>query len=133
MILGVPAGEHTVLTQLIGFDPGKQTVTIVAGETAALDIRLFHSAIQPRLLGVVATGSGLAAEARVTGPRDPLIYVDGVRMDATSVGESVDPGDIERIEVVIDEAVARYGEEASGGVIQIFLKHESPELPRERR
>ncbi len=45
LILGVPAGEHTVLTQLIGYWPVAQTITVVAGETAALGILLFTSAV----------------------------------------------------------------------------------------
>ena len=62
----------------------------------------------------------------------PLIYIDGVRMPR--VLGNVDPDDIERIEVIRGPAALElYGEEASAGVIQIFLKHESPELPRERR
>ena len=60
----------------------------------------------------------------VTDPPEvlPLVYVDGVRVE-TSFIESLNPDDIERIEVVKGEAaVALHGEEASSGVIQISLK-----------
>ena len=59
-----------------------------------------------------------------SGPQ-PLIYVDGVRMegDRESVLADISPDDIDRIEVVKGEAAMRlFGEEATGGVIQIFLK-----------
>ncbi len=53
----------------------------------------------------------------------PLTYIDGVRIDGISFIDSLNPDDIESIEVVKgDAAVALYGEEASGGVIQIRLK-----------
>ncbi len=67
---------------------------------------------------------------------DPLIYIDGVRMpseptEASSTRRagsasflgSLDPDAIERIEVIKGPAATQlYGEEASGGVIQVFLK-----------
>ncbi|HEU5207941.1 MAG TPA: TonB-dependent receptor [Longimicrobiales bacterium] len=66
---------------------------------------------------------------------EPLIYVDGVRMDnSTATGvftggegwtglDDINPNDIERIEVVRGAAAATlYGTEASAGVIQIFTK-----------
>ncbi len=53
-----------------------------------------------------------------------LFYIDGVRMGISFI-ESLDPDDIESIEIVKgDAAVALYGEEASAGVIQISLKEE---------
>ena len=65
-------------------------------------------------------------EIRSTGDPDaPLIYIDGVRFSSQAGGVEAT---VERIEVIrADVAVARYGEEASGGVIQVWLKHESPE------
>lgn len=66
---------------------------------------------------------------------EPLIYVDGVRMDnSTATGvftggegwtglDDINPEDIERIEIVKGAAAATlYGTEASAGVIQIFTK-----------
>lgn len=65
----------------------------------------------------------------------PLVYVDGVRMDNSSAtgvftgGEGwsglddINPDDIERVEIVKGAAAATlYGTEASAGVIQIFTK-----------
>jgi len=62
LILQVPAGEHTVVAQLIGYSPVRQTVTVRAGQTTAIDIRLFTSAVQ--LEALVVTGIAVAAERR---------------------------------------------------------------------
>lgn len=57
------------------------------------------------------------------GPQ-PLIFVDGVELDAGSAAlTSLNPDDIERIEVIKGTAAAElFGEDAEGGVIQIFTK-----------
>ncbi|MFO8174912.1 MAG: TonB-dependent receptor [Longimicrobiales bacterium] len=65
----------------------------------------------------------------------PLVYVDGVRIDNSEYAgvwtggtswsgiDDINPADIERIEVVKGAAAATlYGTEASSGVIQIFTK-----------
>ena len=131
MILGVPPGEHTVVAQLIGYRSVTQTVTFVAGETAALDIRLFETAVPVR--GLVVTLIGAGSQTLLRGVRstavqnEPLLYVDGARITREEF-EGMNPMDIERVEVIKgDEAVAWYGGEASVGVIKIELKHEAPE------
>ena len=51
---------------------------------------------------------------------EPLVYVDGVRVEEMP---DLDPDGIERIEVIKgDAAIELYGEDASNGVVQIFLK-----------
>ena len=64
-------------------------------------------------------------DASVPGDLQPLLYVDGVRMegDRESVLSGIDREHIDRIEVVKGEAAIRlFGDQATGGVIQIFLK-----------
>ena len=71
----------------------------------------------PQILVRQRTNSGLSMEGRP----QPLIYIDGERYE----GEASDlaPDDIERIEIVKGAAaVELFGDEAQGGVIQIFLK-----------
>jgi TonB-linked SusC/RagA family outer membrane protein len=85
---------------------------------------------------------GTGAQLRVRGAsslslsNDPIIYIDGVRMDAsTSRGTTqrgglgvsrlndIDPEDIESVEVIKGPAAGTlYGTEASNGVIQIITK-----------
>lgn len=61
----------------------------------------------------------------------PLIYVDGVRVDrgaavdTDAVLAALDPSQIARVEVLKGPAAQElYGDEASNGVIQIFLNEE---------
>ncbi|NUO38698.1 MAG: SusC/RagA family TonB-linked outer membrane protein [Gemmatimonadaceae bacterium] len=97
----------------------------------------------PGLIVLPATGQvGTGAQLKVRGSsslslsNDPIIYIDGVRMDAnTSRGQAqrggagasrlndVSPEDIESIEVLKGPAASTlYGTEASNGVIQIITK-----------
>jgi len=110
------------------------------------------SALQGKMPGVNIMESGSASGAgrsiRLRGnisvamSNNPLIYVDGVRMrsdpyptpevandDNTSTGaaggalNSIDPADIERVEVIKGAAATTlYGTESAAGVIQIFTK-----------
>jgi TonB-linked SusC/RagA family outer membrane protein len=97
----------------------------------------------PGLIVMPATGQvGTGAQLRVRGAsslslsNEPLLYIDGVRMDAnTSRGQAqrggagasrlndINPEDIESIEVIKGPAASTlYGTEASNGVIQIITK-----------
>ena len=55
---------------------------------------------------------------------EPIIYVDGVRIENGQVGiEMINPDDIDRIEIVKGPAALKlYGTEGANGVIQIFTK-----------
>ena len=54
---------------------------------------------------------------------EPLIYVDGVRIQGRDGLNLIDPNTIDRIEVVKGGAARElFGDEAVGGVIQIYLK-----------
>jgi TonB-linked SusC/RagA family outer membrane protein len=97
----------------------------------------------PGLIVLPSSGQvGTGAQLRVRGvsslslSNDPIVYIDGVRMDATpnrgptqrgGLGASrlddLDPDDIESIEVIKGPAAGTlYGTEASNGVIQIITK-----------
>jgi TonB-linked SusC/RagA family outer membrane protein len=97
----------------------------------------------PGLIVLPASGQvGTGAQLRVRGvsslslSNDPIVYIDGVRMDATAsrgpgqrggLGTSrlddLNPDDIESIEVIKGPAAGTlYGTEASNGVIQIITK-----------
>ncbi|TVR57394.1 MAG: SusC/RagA family TonB-linked outer membrane protein [Gemmatimonadales bacterium] len=70
---------------------------------------------------------------------EPLIYVDGVRMDNRTYGVGgtstnrlgdINPADIDRIEVIKGAAAATlFGTEASSGVIQIFTRRGAVQAP----
>ena len=84
---------------------------------------------------------GAASQIRLRGNNsmtqgnNPLIYVDGVRIESSPIGsddegaqtpgalDMINPADIDRMEVIKGPAATTlYGTEASGGVIQIFTK-----------
>ena len=80
--------------------------------------------------GVGTLTQGSSTSAANTGP---LVYIDGVRVNADKAGPSsgagssrlndINPEDIERIEIIKGPAAATlYGTEASNGVIQIITK-----------
>ncbi len=53
----VPAGEHMVAVELIGYESTSTTVMVVAGETATVEVQLTASAVQ--LEEVVVTGTAI--------------------------------------------------------------------------
>jgi TonB-linked SusC/RagA family outer membrane protein len=87
-----------------------------------------------------SVGSGSAVRIRgiasITQGTDPMVYVDGIRMDSNprdgpaqrgganqSRLNDINPADIESIEIIKGPAAATlYGTEASNGVIQIITK-----------
>ena len=123
----VPASVHPV------WSPDEQSIVFEADEAVTVPMRVPATpVISPDGQWISRSSPRRAGEPRfyvrrrpaVTDPQKvpPLVYIDGVRVE-TSFFESLNPDDIERIEVVKgDAAVALYGEEASSGAIQIFLK-----------
>jgi len=184
LLQGVPAGEHQVQVQLLGYAPVERTINVQAGGEVRLDFEMRRSALaldevvvtgagqatarrqlgntietisaadlearpiasmsealQARSPGVMIQtaggGAGQGSQIRIRGQgslsqsNEPIIYVDGVRIDASpgqGQGQSsrlddINPASIERIEVLKGAAAATlYGTEASSGVIQIFTK-----------
>ena len=94
---------------------------VVAAEEAAVEAEATaQSKTRIRIVGV----GNVATSVR------PLVYVDGVRVDRGEASQNdvlsaLDPSTIARIEVLKGPAAEElYGEEASNGVIQIFLNEE---------
>lgn len=195
LLLNVPAGEHVLLAELVGYRSGSQTVTVTAGESTIANFGLDQTAIN--LDEIVVTGAGIATERRKLGNtiatidastlenapistfsqmiagrvpgvvslpssgytgegaririrgsaslsqlNEPIIYVDGIRVNNRSVEswneqgrpsrlDDIPPESIERIEILKGAAAATlYGTEASNGVIQIFTKRGRVGAPR---
>ena len=188
LIINVPAGQHTVRVDMIGYGSAEIEVTVVADGAATADFNIRQDAIA--LEGMVVTGTagqarrrevgnsisqvtaeeiertvvtdfgdvlqgrttgvqvndasgqvGAASQIRLRGNNsltqgnNPLIYVDGVRIEPNNIGSSdeasqmpsaldmINPADIERMEVIKGPAATTlYGTEAAGGVIQIVTK-----------
>ena len=130
---------------------GNTIATVKADVLDVAPVKDFSTALAAREAGVsVLPSSGLAGEGariRIRGnaslsmSSEPVVYVDGVRIDRGSIGEQptgrvsplddINPETIERIEILKGAAAATlYGSEASAGVIQIFTKKGSQGRPR---
>jgi len=64
-VTGVPAGARTLTVRRIGYQPATPAVTVTAGGTATVEVRLDVSALN--LSEVVVTGSGTPTERRKLG------------------------------------------------------------------
>jgi len=81
--------------------------------TQEMRIRIRRSATEESTSVEATTGEAMS-------DLQPIIYVDGIRVDGMP---DLDPDDIERIEVLKGAAaIELYGEDASNGVVEIFLK-----------
>ncbi len=195
LLLNVPAGEHSLVAEIVGYRSGAQTVTVAAGSSVVADFSLEQTAIT--LDQIVVTGAGVATEKRKLGNtiatldasslenapvtdfsqliagrepgvvslpssgytgegakirirgssslsqlNEPIIYVDGIRVDRSAVDanngqgnpsrlDDIPPEAIERVEILKGAAAATlYGTEASNGVIQVFTKRGRAGAPR---
>ncbi len=137
---------------------GNTIATVSMREMGEVPTASLAEVLQGRAPGVVAlpssgqVGAGAAIRIRgmtsVTQGNEPLVYIDGVRVDnfnyPNGVGiypetggqspsrlNDISPTDIERIEVIKGaSATTLYGTEASNGVIQIFTKTGTRGAPR---
>jgi len=131
---------------------GNTVAQITSAEIQIAAVTDFGDILQGRTAGVqindaggqVGTGSIIRIRGNnsLTQGNDPLIYIDGIRMESGGIGDSdeaaavptvfdmINPNDIDRIEIVKGPAATTlYGTEASGGVIQIFTKRGSAGAP----
>jgi TonB-dependent starch-binding outer membrane protein SusC len=129
---------------------GTSIASIDATALEAAPVKSMSQLLQGRAPGVnVLPGGGksgqgtrivLRGAASVSQANEPLIYVDGVRIDnSTALGietvtagttwsglDDINPADIERVEIVRGASAATlYGTEAAAGVIQIFTRRGS--------
>jgi TonB-linked SusC/RagA family outer membrane protein len=127
-------------------ESGATTATIDASQITTAAVSTFSDALSSRAPGVVvqtsAGESGAGTRIRIRGSNsislsnEPLIIVDGVRLDNTPQSSPIDvggqfpsrindinPEEIESMEVIKGPAAAAlYGTAASNGVIQITTK-----------
>jgi TonB-linked SusC/RagA family outer membrane protein len=65
LIVGVPAGSHTVRAQMLGYTGGEQSVSVTAGQAATVEFQLDQSAIA--LDELIVTGTPGATQKRAIG------------------------------------------------------------------
>ncbi len=143
------AGQATQIKKL-----GNTVASISVEALADAPISNLSEALQGREPGVSAIPTGgVAGEgtklrirggSSLTQSQEPIIYVDGIRIDngggmgglgqgggSPSRLDDIDPATIDRIEVLKGSAAATlYGTQAANGVIQIFTKKGSAGAPR---
>ncbi len=124
---------------------GNSISSIVAEDIQYTAVTDFGDVLQGRTTGIQVNDHsgqvGAASQIRLRGNNslqqgnNPLIYVDGIRLENNPIGaddegaqtpsafDMINPADIERMEVIKGPAATTlYGTEASSGVIQIFTK-----------
>lgn len=87
LIPNVPAGQHTVRVQLIGYEQDTRTVTVEAGQSAAVTFRINPTALQ--LDEVVVTGvAGATPKAKLPFSVDKL-NVEDLPVPATTAASAL--------------------------------------------
>lgn len=97
-----------------------ETALPVESEVIAPEAAVRAAAVNERLRVQLRPRQGRAS-AESAGV-DPIIYVDGERVGGAALSE-VDPGTIERIEVLKGKQVALYPPDHAAGVVHIFTKN----------
>ena len=77
VLLRVPAGPHTLLFRWLGFQAHQETVTVTAGATQRLDVRLQP---QPMMLGDVIVSTASRAPERVVEAPAAIAVVDPITL-----------------------------------------------------
>ena len=85
LLLNVPAGEHSLVAELVGYRSGAQTVTVGSGESVVADFGLEQTAIT--LDQIVVTGAGVATEKRKLG--NTIATLDGASLDKAQPSSGV--------------------------------------------
>lgn len=148
IVTGTPGGTQR---RAIGNVVGTIDADSVLAVAPATNVDELLGQRTPGLIVLPATGQvGTGAQLRVRGTssmtltNEPIVYIDGIRMDAASsqgptqrggAGVSrlndLNPEDIASIEVIKGPAAATlYGTEASNGVVQIITKRGASGKPQ---
>ncbi|WP_421824402.1 SusC/RagA family TonB-linked outer membrane protein [Flagellimonas oceanensis] len=104
--------------------------TVDVAEATKTPVVNAAEALQGRVSGVTITNNGSPGSSPVVRVRgfgtgnsnDPLYIIDGVQTDDAGILNSINPADIEQMNVLKDGAAAIYGARASNGVIIITTK-----------
>jgi TonB-dependent SusC/RagA subfamily outer membrane receptor len=83
LLLNVPAGEHALVAELVGYRSGSQTVTVAAGQSVVADFALEQTAIT--LDQIVVTGAGIATEKRKLG--NTIATLDASTLDNAPISD----------------------------------------------
>ena len=108
----IEVNVHRDLLDAVVVESVTETVRVRPGTQAVLRLRDDAGRLHIRGGPPSASSGGI----------QPLVYVDGIRIQRSEM-EDLDPDAIDRIEIVKGGAAEDlFGPQATGGVIQIFLK-----------
>ncbi|WP_372973216.1 carboxypeptidase-like regulatory domain-containing protein, partial [Muriicola sp.] len=132
------AEDASQLSEVVVTGYATQTRGDITGSVASVDIAeatkvpLVNAAeaLEGRVTGVTVTNAGTpGASPKIvirgfgtSNNTNPLYIIDGVQTDNPSILNSINPGDIEQMNVLKDGAAAIYGARASNGVVIITTK-----------
>lgn len=132
------AEDASQLSEVVVTGYSTQTRGDITGSVASVDISeatkapLVNAAeaLEGRVTGVTVTNSGTPGSSPkivirgfgTSNNTNPLYIIDGVQTDNPSILNSINPGDIEQMNVLKDGAAAIYGARASNGVVIITTK-----------
>lgn len=95
-----------------------------AGQSTLVELLAVQSGIEISSSGGAGTASGIFI--RGTNSSHVVVLIDGLRVDSATLGvtsfENLPLGQIDKIEILRGPATSLYGQDAIGGVIQIFTK-----------
>lgn len=132
------AEDASQLSEVVVTGYSTQTRGDITGSVASVDVSeatkapLVNAAeaLEGRVTGVTVTNAGTPGSSPkivirgfgTSNNTNPLYIIDGVQTDNPSILNSINPGDIEQINVLKDGAAAIYGARASNGVVIITTK-----------
>nr|WP_321413219.1 TonB-dependent receptor [uncultured Allomuricauda sp.] len=114
--------------------------TVDVSEATKTPVVSAAEALQGRVSGVTITNNGQPGSTPVVRVRgfgsgnsnDPLYIIDGVQTDDPGILNSINPADIQQMNVLKDGAAAIYGARASNGVIIVTTKSGGYNLDKAR-
>ncbi|NNE03680.1 MAG: TonB-dependent receptor plug domain-containing protein, partial [Eudoraea sp.] len=132
------AEDASQLSEVVVTGYSTQTRGDITGSVASVDVSEATKApivnaaeaLEGRVTGVTVTNSGNPGSSPkivirgfgTSNNTNPLYIIDGVQTDNGSILNSINPGDIDQINVLKDGAAAIYGARASNGVVIITTK-----------
>ncbi len=132
------AEDASQLSEVVVTGYATQTRGDITGSVASVDVSeatkapLVNAAeaLEGRVTGVTVTNAGTPGSSPkvvirgfgTSNNTNPLYIIDGVQTDNPSILNSINPGDIDQINVLKDGAAAIYGARASNGVVIITTK-----------
>ncbi|NDV17345.1 SusC/RagA family TonB-linked outer membrane protein [Muricauda sp. TY007] len=130
--------DAAALDEVVVTGYGTQTRGELTGSVGTVDVEEATKtpvvnaaeALQGRVSGVTITNNGSPGASPVVRIRgygtgnsnDPLYIIDGVQTDDPGILNSINPADIEQMNVLKDGAAAIYGARASNGVVIVTTK-----------